>query len=279
MVGKPLARSLLDEGWEVVGVARFRDELTRNTLEAADVTCIPFDVLSDNPDSLPDVDVLFLEIWDAQAQASGGAEFIWSMNYHAVGRVVERYAGVADIVNGSTINVYGDGPDTPTEDAPSRPTSEYGISRFAQEKLIDYFCVRSSGRRGIHVRYAHANTATRGVIRRLAEDIMQEKSLGSDPDRRIQVISLEDFVRVTRAAVDRASCPPCAVNCCHPVAWTKRELAERIRKALGRGKVIFEREHGGAEASATADPRRMCEWFGEPTISVDDMINRAVQML
>ena len=156
-----------------------------------------------------------------------------------------------------------------------RPTSEYGRSRLAQEKLIDYFCYRG-GRKGIHVRYAHANRADRGMIRGMVDAILSHASLGPNPDAKIQVIALEDFVRVTKEAARHVRNPPIAVNCCHPRVWSMRELAEHIHHRIGRGTVVFDREHGGLECSAYADPSRMLEWFGEPTVSVEEIIDRTL---
>jgi nucleoside-diphosphate-sugar epimerase len=273
MVGEPLTQFLIDEGWQVFGAARFGDPSKWDAIEGMGACPIRFDVTTDDPAILPDVDVVFLEVWDP-----GRPDLVWPINVYGVGRVVERYAGVADIVNGCTINVYGDGPEPATEDTPCRPTSEYGRSRYAQERLIDFFAVRSN-RKAIHVRYAHSNTAERGVIRRFAESIARSKSLGPNPDARIQVIGIEDFVRVTALSADRATCPPTWVNCCHPDLWSQRGLAEAIHQRLGHGAVLFDRPSGGIEHSACADASRMVEWFGKPTVSVDQLIQRVVEKL
>ena len=269
-VGAALAESLVEDGWKVCGAARLSDESRRAPLESAGIEVIRYDVTTGDPRTLPDVDVLFLEIWDPARP-----DLIWPINYYGVGRVVERYAGVADIVNGCTINVYGAGATAPDEDSPLQPDSEYGRSRVAQEQLISYFAHRS-GKGAIHVRYAHSNTAEAGAVRRMAEKVLAGESLGSNPDALTQVISLEDFVRVTKLSADRVSNPPTAVNCCHPCVWTQRELAEAIRERLGKGEVVFDRDRGGLEGSVYADVSRMVEWFGEPTVSVETLIGRAV---
>jgi nucleoside-diphosphate-sugar epimerase len=270
VVGSAVAEALLDGGWHVGGVARRTDVPAGEALAAKGATLRAFDVTRDDPADLPDADVLFLEIWDPTDEA-----LIWPVNFYGVGRVVERYAGTADIVNGCTINVYGDSPHAPGEDAPCRPTSEYGRSRYAQERLIDYFCHRS-GSKGIHVRYAHSNSAARGVVRRFAEKIIRGESLGPDPDARIQVIALEDFVRVTLGGLDHLASPPAVVNCCHPRVWTRRELADEIQERLGSGEVRFDRETGGEENSAYADVNRMLEWFGPPRVPLDTLLSRVV---
>jgi hypothetical protein len=124
------------------------------------------------------------------------------------------------------------------------------------------------------VRYAHANTAERGVVRRMTDSILKGDSLGDTPDARTQVIGLEDFVRVTQGCADRVTCPPTAVNCCHPRVWTRRELAEAIHERLGTGQVVFDRDSGGKDQSAYADAGRMVQWFGEPVVPPETLIAR-----
>ena len=268
VVGGALARELAEQGIEVFGAARLSDPARAREIAGLGVELIRFDATSDDPATLPDADVVFLEIWDPTRP-----DLIWPINFYGVGRVVERYAGQAHFVNGSTISLYGERPDAPSEETPCAPTDEYGRSRYAQERLIDYFCQRS-GSRGIHVRYAHANTATNGFIYRTARAILAGESLGQAPDSRHQMIGLEDFVRVTLAAVDRLACPPAIVNCCHPRVWTLRELAETLHQRLGRGRVVFDRESGGVETSVYADVSRMIEWFGEPRVAVEVLLER-----
>lgn len=272
-VGCPLALALNEAGYEVVGAARRCETDAAAPLREAGIELLRHDVTRDDPARLPEVDWLFLEVWDPSRP-----ELVWPINFHGVGRVVERYAGRAGIVNGCTINVYGDAPEPSAEDTPCRPNSDYGRSRYAQERLIDYFCA-SRGGVGIHVRYAHANSARRGLVRRMAEQVLAGKSLGADPDALLQVIALEDFVRVTVAATARAACPPAAVNCCHPRLWTRRELALELERRLGRGEVVFDAPQGGRERSACASADRMCEWFGPPTVPLDEVLDRVVREL
>lgn len=274
MVGRSLADSLMEEGWKVYGAARFSREGSMDEVRDSGIEPFRYDVTRDDPAQLPEpVDVLFLEIWDPETP-----ELHWDINFYGVGRVVERYAGKADIVNGCTINVYGSSPEPSSEETPCTPDIDYGRSRYAQERLIDYFCMRS-GRKGIHVRYARANSADDGMVRRTAEKILKGESLGSAPDQYVQVIGLEDFVRVTRLAVDRMACPPALVNCCHTKVWTMRELAEEIHRKLGKGEVVFDRESGGVESSYYANVDRMLDWFGPPRVSTDTIIDRVVEYL
>lgn len=272
-IGQAVALELKAQGWDVSGGARFSEPGSQKALEDQGIGTVRYDVTRDDPAILPEADVVFLEIWDPSQP-----EQIWPINYYGVGKVVEHYAGKADFVNGCTINVYGNSAEQSSEETPCRPTNEYGRSRYSQERLIDYFCHRS-GSRAIHVRYAHANSAESGVLRRYAEAIVAGESLGEDPDARVQVIGLEDFVRVTAAAADRVSHPPSVVNCCHPRVWTKRELAEALHSRLGRGEIVWGKQTGGLEDSAYATTDRMVEWFGQPQVPVETLLERVAEAL
>jgi len=273
VIGRNLVIELKNRGWAVSGAARFSDPKQRDFFEKEEIETTVFDVTRDDPAKLPPADLVFLEIWDPAKPES-----IWPINFYGVGRVVERYAGEADFVNGCTINVYGSTSEQPDEEFPCRPDNEYGRSRYSQERLIDYFCERSKSR-GIHIRYAHANSERDGILRRVAETILAEKSLGPNPDERLQVIGLEDFVRVTAESVKYLDSPPAIVNCCHPRIWTKRELAEALQAKLGRGKVIFDRDSGGIEESVYASAEKMIDWFGKPRIPVETLLDRVIESL
>jgi nucleoside-diphosphate-sugar epimerase len=273
MVGRPLCIELLERGWNVHAAARLSDPASAQSLADRGIEVMQYDVTRDDPDTLPEVDTVFLEVWDPKLP-----EQIWPINFFGIGRVVERYCGRADIVNGCTVNVYGGSSMMKTEDFPPRPDNDYGRSRYAQERLIDYFAFRG-GRGAIHIRYEHSNSADSGIVRRTAEAILEERSLGDAPDQKFQIIALEDFVRVTASAADRVANPPAIVNCCHPRVWTMRELAEAIHRRLGRGRVIFDAERGGEDTSVHGDPTRMIEWFGEPAVDLDEVIGRACRSL
>lgn len=271
-VGKALARALLADGWSVHGVARFTDPSTRDELQNDGVETHAFDLTKDDPSTLPDVDILFLEVWDS----SRSPATLWPLNFHGVGRIVERYAGKADIVNGCTIAVYGRNAEPATEDTPCRPYSEYDRTRYAQERLIDYFCKQRQGR-AVHVRYAHANSEDSGILYRLCEDIVRGEPIAMGPDEKIQVIALEDFVRITISSVALVDNPPTLINCCHPRVWTVKELALELHRRIGAGSVEFTRNSGGEEESYYADPSKMIQLFGQPKVPLELLLERVAK--
>ncbi len=272
-IGRRLCETLRQRGLTVHAAARFSDPATRHELAGLGVNTITYDARESDPATLPDVPLLFLELWaPTEHGLPDGRERIWSLNYHAIGRVAARYAGAADIINGCSGNVYGTHPEPRAEDDLQRPNDEYGLARFAQEKLLDFLC-DERGSRLVHLRYYHANTPESGQIRRTAELIKAGESLGPNPDERVQVIAMDDFIRCTVAAAERRHEMPRAVNVCHPRLWTRRELAQRIHQALGQGQVRFDRDAGGREHSTTGDTSLMLKLFGQPQGDLETLID------
>ncbi len=275
-IGRSLAYAARDAGAMVTGVTRFRNPEIRDALERDGIETIVYDAKEDEPARLPDADLVFLEIWAPDEHRGAGApEAIWKLNYDGIGRVVERYRGEAHIINGCSGNVYGTSPEPFSEDARPRPNSEYGLARFAQERLIDFLFDRTSSR-VIHLRYFFGNTPDSGQLYRAACAIRDGRELEGLPEEKIQVIALEDFVRYTlRSAelLERAHSQ--TINICHPEVFRRRELAERIRTELGEGRVVFRSNTGGEEESLIGDTDRMLELLGPPVIGVDELIRRA----
>ena len=100
--------------------------------------------------------------------------------------------------------------------------------------------------------------------------------MGGDPETRLQIMAVEDAVRVTLESVTRMQATSTILNCCHPHVWSKRELATRIQDELGLGVVRFYETHAEQRKTASASAQRLCEWFGPPRISLENMIQRAI---
>jgi nucleoside-diphosphate-sugar epimerase len=86
-VGEPVARALARDN-DVYGAARFRDDRTRERLEAAGVHCVPIDLAAGDVDALPaDADhVLNFAVaktndWDLDLRANSGG-LAWLMEHH-----------------------------------------------------------------------------------------------------------------------------------------------------------------------------------------------------
>jgi nucleoside-diphosphate-sugar epimerase len=277
-IGSRLGVQLRQKDIEVIGVARFSKKGSRKPLDKAGIKTIVHDILHDDPADLPPASTVVFEVWNHRHHADLAThDAIWDLNYHAVGRIVARYAAEGAVfINGCSGNVYGVGPEPKKESDPPRPVTEYGLSRMAQETLIDFLC-RQHNTRAVHLRYYNANTTDSGLVYQMARTIRDGKSLGPNPDMLTQIIALDDFTRCSMIAMRGLDSLPRAINICHPRIWTMRELAERLRKLLDTGRVKFDCDKGGRELSVIGDPTLMLERFGLPTVSVEDMLGEICQ--
>jgi len=295
MIGSEVCAMLRRSDVDVAGAARFRFPGAQMDLEELGVDCIEFDAVWDDPIELPDAKTVIFEVWDpthrdAEPDDANTRKAIWQLNYEAIGRVAMRYTTgrkrrpkpPALLINGSSGDVYGSHPEPRSERDPCLPDREYGRSRMAQELLL-HFLATQAETRCVNLRYYHANTPDAGLMRRVAELVLKGESLGSEPDRRVQVIGLDDLTRYTVLAAESGDRLPEAINICHPTIWTMRGLANRLRDILGRGEVRFDAEHGGTDRSVIGNPAKVIELFGEPrqelTLLMEDVCAAAVEDL
>lgn len=136
-VGEPLAKALAADH-EVFGLARFSNPKARARLEAAGVTCIPFDlrgtdlsVLPDDVDHVGHFSLANTGDWDADLTA----------NAEAVGLLMDRYATASSFLLCSSTSVYepaGTSPRTETSplgDSHRRLMETYSITKIATETV------------------------------------------------------------------------------------------------------------------------------------------------
>jgi len=101
-VGLKLIEAAGEKDWELFSAARFSNKDNLEKINNLGIKTYIYDVTKDDPKTLPEVDLVFLQVWDPQLP-----DKIWDINYYGIGKVVQRYAGTADFINGCTINVYG----------------------------------------------------------------------------------------------------------------------------------------------------------------------------
>jgi len=272
MIGRHIVNELLLRGCQVHGVARFREARVQAILTDRGVITHSFDVARDNPAKLPDADVVFFACRDASRP-----DLAWAIGFTGLARLVERYAGRALLVNGASGEVYaqGDLPPQRETDLPE-PKGAEALACFTREAFLSHVCAERRTP-AIHLRYFHANDETHGLVPGMARAIAAGRSLGGTPEARVQVIAIEDLVRCTIEGVNEAAVPAKVVNICHPRVWTMRELAETVHRVLGRGRVVFDTESGGAEASRTGDASEMERLFGPPRVPLQVVVERAAR--
>ena len=137
MVGEPLAKALAKDH-EVFGLARFTNPKARARLEAAGVTCVPFDLVSGDYDALPD-DVDHVAHFAVNTGTDWDADL--TANAESVGLLMRRYASATSFLLCSSTAVYESaGPLPRTESSPlgdnHRSLMEtYSIVKIAAEAV------------------------------------------------------------------------------------------------------------------------------------------------
>lgn len=272
-LGLPLAESLAQRGLAVWGASRLRSPEDADRLLAVGVEPLAFDALSDDPARLPDVETVFFEIWDRThlLGAAPDPAAVWALNYEAVGRIASRYAGEADLINGSTGCVYGPGDRAAQETDPPHPTIDYGYARLCQEKLIDFLSAQA-GSRALHLRLYHANSVAGGLLKSTAEDLLAGKPIGFGPREKVQVIDRAYVIDATFRAMDFLDEAPQVINLCHPHVWLWDDLARTMAAHLGVGDFTWQKADECADESYYGDSTRMIEHFGPPPGDVNDLV-------
>ncbi len=137
-VALPLVRALAPDN-DVIGIARFRDDVVRAELEALGVTCIPVDLARGELDEVPD-DVDY--VLNLAVVKSNRWEVDLRGNAEATGLLMARCAGARAFLHCSTTGVYqpaGAHPVTETDalgDNHRVMMETYSIAKIAAEAVV-----------------------------------------------------------------------------------------------------------------------------------------------
>ncbi len=110
------------------------------------------------------------------------------------------------------------------------------------------FLTERTGSCVLHLRYFFGNSAETGQLYRAAKAILDGAPQEGPPEKRLQVVALEDIVELNYNPITLVEAHSAyAINVCHPTVLARRELAEMIHRELGAGKIIFRLGHGEVE--------------------------------
>ena len=203
-------------------------------------------------------------------------ERTWIVNTLVPALVAERFSG-ARIVALSTGCVYpllslsGAGA---SEDHPLGPPGEYANSCVGRERVFEYYS-RRHGTPVVLVRLCYAIDLRYGVLVDLAERILQGRPVDRGMGATHLIWQGDANARIIQS-LTRAASPPVAVNVTGLERLSIAALATRLAKLLHR-RVDFV-----GQESPTAwiwDARRSYEWFGPPTVSIEDMLQHTADWL
>jgi nucleoside-diphosphate-sugar epimerase len=255
----------------IIGVARFTEPGSRETLERHGIDTIAADLL--DPEALRTLpETPNLIYMAARKFGSTGAEYqTWAMNSYLPGKVAERYRS-SRITAFSSGNVY---PLTPvaeggsTEDSPLAPVGEYAMSALGRERIFEHFS-RQHGTPVTLLRLNYAIDLRYGVLYDIGVKVFERKPVDLAMGN-ANVIWQGDANSVCLRSLRYAQSPPFVLNLTGPETVSVRWAARRFGAHFG-----IEPEFEGVEApTALLNNAAACmRLFGYPSVSVDEMIDR-----
>jgi nucleoside-diphosphate-sugar epimerase len=144
---------------------------------------------------------------------------------------------IRDVCFLSTVAVYGDAPEPRREDTPVRPTTAYGKSKLAAERVFQTWAGGAPGRRAVVIRppvvFGAGNYAN---MYALIRQIDSGRFLQIGNGRNVKsLVYVENLVAATLLAWRREGAPAFEiVNVVDKPDLTSREIAEVLSRALGK---------------------------------------------
>lgn len=173
---------------------------------------------------------------------------ICETNIRSTAHVLElaRVAQTGRVVFCSSISAYGaeDIEATVTEDTPLRGATTYGASKIAGEAILQAYAAEH-GVDGVALRFTHVygpGRETQCFVRQMLEDGLAGRPCRLPHARRArrQYVHVSDVVEAIRLALDARGLPRRAYNVGPGRQHTLGEVAEAVRRVVGRLDVTFD---------------------------------------
>src|SRR5436190_10800579 len=267
-----MAKRALDEAGlrhAVIGVARFSDARSRQSLEAAGVRAVPCDLLDRaQVGKLPDAGAVISAV--GQKFGTTGAEAAtWATNAYLPGLIAERYRGVPTMAF-STGNVY---PLVPvasggaTEDLAPGPIGEYAQSALGRERMFEYFSRRDQTPTTVY-RLNYAVELRYGILLEIALKVWN----GTPLDVRmgyVNVIWQGDANAIALRMLFLGETPPKIFNVTGAEVLSVRDIATRFGELLGKKPILEGKE---ADTALLSNSSLAMKVFGAPKVGVDQVV-------
>ena len=281
-IGKPLARSLREDGFDVVGLdikPGWRDDFY-----VADINH-PIDLM-DAFDRKPDV-IYLLSAMVSRVTCEQASSLAISTNLGGVNNVIQLTKRVgAKLVYFSTSEVYGPGVNPMSEALKDpAPNNRYGLSKLLGEALIEYE-VRQYGLKAVTLRpfmmYDENEDLGdhRSAMIRFAYNLGHGRPIDVHMGSARGWLHVTDAVRAIRAAAEIKEY--LIINIGHPDIRPIDELAEMVRARLGASsnlvRITALPERMTLEKNPTLD--RMRDVLGVvPTVSLEEGVDRVCRRI
>jgi len=266
------ARRAIDQAGSrqrVIAVSRFSDAGVRKGLEDAGIQAITADLMDREAlQRLPDAaNVIFMA--GRKFGTEGAQHETWAANVVLPWLAAERYRD-SRIVVFSSGNVYPfrkvkEG--GATEGTATDPVGEYAQTVRGRERAFEYFADHF-GTKSLLLRLNYAVEMRYGVLADIARKVYDRQpvdvSMGS-----VNVIWQGDANSVALRSFPLCGAPPAVLNLTGPETLSVRTLAKSFGR-LFAADPVFQGSEG--ESALLNDAHRCCELFGNPEVSVTQVI-------
>ncbi|WP_291048808.1 epimerase [Herbiconiux sp.] len=268
-----LARRALDEAGRVTdavyAVSRFSDPASRDSLDAAGVRTVAFDLLGDESlDVLPDAaSVVFMV--GAKFGAATNSSWAWEVNAALPDRVARRYRSsrIAVLSTGNVYPFVSAAAGGSVETDAVAPVGEYAMSCLGRERVFEFGAVT----RGTPVSVVRLNYATDlryGVLADIGQTVLAGEPV-SRATGALNVVWQGYANEVVLRSLGHASDSVFTLNLTGPETLTVTRVAERFGELFDR-EVAFSDEAG---STALLNDAGLCfSLFGYPTVPAGTLV-------
>ncbi|HUX12502.1 MAG TPA: NAD(P)-dependent oxidoreductase [Spirochaetia bacterium] len=259
-----------DRPKQVYGVSRFSEPGLEERLSSSGIVTLNCDLLNEAAvRELPKVpNIIFMA--GRKFGTIGAEDLTWAMNALVPAHVARSFPD-SRIVVFSTGCVYplvspeGGGS---SESDVAAPVGEYGWSCLARERMFSFYS-RIAGTKVCLFRLNYAVDLRYGVLYDIAERIWSGRPVSLSVPY-VNVIWQGDVNNQALLALDLCASPPDILNVTGSEILSVRELARMLAERFGKP---VEFDEAGGTSALLSDSTRAISLFGQPSVSVMQMVD------
>ncbi len=262
----------------IIGVARFSNPETKTIAENFGIETIACDLLDRKAiEQLPLAENIIYMAGRKFGTGNGGEALTWAMNV-----VIPTH--VTDIFRNSRIVAFSTGCVYPlrtiteggcTEDVQPDPVGEYAQSCLGRERIFQYGS-QAHGTKSCLYRLNYAIDMRYGVLHDIAMSIIENREINLEVSH-FNLIWQGDANNRALLCLEQCNNPATPLNVTGTENISVRDIAGFFGKAFGK-----DVRYKGSEENARmylSNAQKSIELFGEPTVTVEQMLNWTVDWI
>ena len=264
-----MARRAMPAERNVIAVSRFSSQENADELQKHGIQIHYCDLLDREAVSrLPDAEnVIYMA--GQKFGTSDASERLWMMNAVMPSIVAKRYPTSRTVVfsTGCVYSFVENNSAGSKENEVLNPPGEYANSCIARERIFSFYS-HEYETPVVLFRLNYAIDLRYGVLRDIADKVWNEQPVDVTMGY-VNVIWQGDANARALQCLGKTSSPPEILNVTGPECLSVRDLAERLGDLLGKTPQFVGEEEPTAWLS---DASKSIEWFGPPTVSLEEML-------